>query len=274
LIGTKLSKEMLPRIPEPKGEPIKLLDQFPPQLVDRFKRQVKEIQEGFKPRISERPSEKIEMHLLETGLKELFNNASIGKWGNIKVDRGLLLVGIKSEVTPLYLQLKGETLIDENSFKQNLESLKEPLDGIFDKQLPNNFMIPSWILYPANGRYTLPFGMKPFVWWPLDATLRNAIIFQKFRVMTLYNPAFLIDELNRHGFDVQFGKDREMKIIKTIGEKRFEFSGMSYFIGAIRTQFFSDSSIVNFVRMAVEKIEAENFKQPTYISLDFDFLHD
>ena len=61
--------------------------------------------------------------------------------------------------------------------------------------------------------------------------------------------------------------------MKHIGEKRVEFSGMGYFIGAVRTQFLTDASIVNLVRMAVEKIEAENFKQPTHISLDFDFLY-
>jgi hypothetical protein len=273
-IGEKLSQEMLPKISEPKGEPIKLSDQFPQQLVERFKRQIKQIQEGFKPKTSERPPEKMEIQLLETGLNELFNGSSIGKWGNIKVDRGLLLVGIKSEKMPLYAQLKGETLMEENSFKQNLETMKEPLFEILDRQLPNNSAIPSWILYPTNGRYVLPFGMKPFVWWPLDAALRKAIIFQKFRVMTIYNPAFLIDELKRNGFDVQFEKDGKMKIIKAIGEKRYEFLGMDYFFGAIRTQFFSDASIVSFIRLAYEKMEAENFKQPTRVNLDFDFFHD
>jgi hypothetical protein len=196
------------------------------------------------------------------------------KWGNIKVDRGLLLVGIKTEETPLCLQLRREALLDENSFKQNLESLKDPVNGICDKKLPKNFVITSWILYPADDRYFLPFGMKPFLWWPLDAAVRKAIVFQQFRVMTLYNPAFLIDELNRNGFNVQFDKGRKMKIVKKFGEKSFEFSGMDHFIGAVRTQFYTDSSIVNFVRMAVEKIEAENFKQPTHISVDLDFLHD
>jgi hypothetical protein len=104
--------------------------------------------------------------------------------------------------------------------------------------------------------------------------VRKAIIFQKMRVMTLYNPGFLIDELNRNGFEVQFGQDEKIKIIKKIGEKSFEFAGMDHFIGAVRTQFYADTGIVNFVRMAVEKIEAENFTQPTHISLDLDFLHD
>ncbi|MGA2278771.1 MAG: hypothetical protein ABSG80_00555 [Verrucomicrobiota bacterium] len=47
---------------------------------------------------------------------------------------------------------------------------------------------------------------------------------------------------------------------------------MDHFIGAGRTQFYTDAGIVSFVRMAVEKIEAENFKQPTHVSVDLDFI--
>ncbi len=57
------------------------------------------------------------------------------------------------------------------------------------------------------------------------------------------------------------------------GEKRVEFLGMSYFIGAIRTQFFADAGVVNLVKLAIDKIEKEGFKEPTRISLDFDFLY-
>jgi hypothetical protein len=49
---------------------------------------------------------------------------------------------------------------------------------------------------------------------------------------------------------------------------------MDHFIGAVRTQFYADTGIVSFVRAAVDKIEAENFTQPTQISLDLDFIHD
>ena len=276
LIGTKLPEEMLPKVPEPQSEQIRKTPEqiLPPEILDRLKRQIKNIREAFKPQTLGHPPEKIKMQIAEMKLKELFDNSTIGKWGNIKVDRGLLLVGIKAEESPLCLQLKREALIDQNSFKQNLETLKEPVNGILDKKLPQNSVITSWILYPANGRYFLPFGMRPFLWWPLDAAVRKAIVFQQFRVMTLYNPAFLIDELNQNGFDVQFDKNRKMKIVKKIGEKSFEFSGMDYFIGAVRTQFYTDANIVSFVRMAVEKIEAENFKRPTHVSVDLDFYHD
>lgn len=275
LAGTKLPKEMLPKVREPQAEQERKTPEqkLPPEILDRLKRQIKGIQDAFKPQTSAHPPEKIEMHLAEVKLKELFDNSTIGKWGNIKVDRGLLLVGIKSEISPFCSQLKKEALTDENSFKQNLEALKNPVNGICDKKLPNNFVTTAWILYPVNERYFLPFGMKPFLWWPLDRAVIKAIVFQQFRVMTLYNPAFLIDELNRNGFDVQFDQNKRLKITKKIGEKSFEFSGMDHFIAAVRTQFYADTGIVNFVRKAVEKIEAENFQQPTQVSVDLDFLN-
>ena len=154
-----------------------------------------------------------------------------------------------------------------------MEKLKVATTEIIDKNLAQNFILTSWILYPTNGRYFHPFGMMPLFFWPLDVTVRKAIIFQKMRVMTLYNPGFLIAELNQHGFDVQFDKDRKMKIIKKIGEKCFEIAGIDHFIGAVRTQFYADTGIVSFVRKAVEKIEEENFQQSTHVSIDLDFLH-
>ena len=232
------------------------------------------MQEAFKPPLQNHPSNKVEMHLVETKLKELFDRSSLGKWGTIKVDRGLLLVGMKFDEMPIYSQLKKEPIETGASFQQNLENLKSPTAEIIDKSLPQNFILTSWILYPAEGRYFHPFGMIPLFFWPLDVTVRKAIIFQKMRVMTLYNPGFLIDELKRNGFEVQFGQDKKIKIIKKIGEKSFEFAGMDHFIGAVRTQFYADTGIVSFVRAAVDKIEAENFTQPTQISLDLDFIHD
>jgi hypothetical protein len=274
-VGAKIPKEMLPKISEPQDEPAnKPSEQFPLELLIRLKKQVKGIQEAFKPPLQNPPPNKIEMRLVETKLKELFDHSSLGKWGSIKADRGLLLVGMRFEEMPLYLQLKKAPLETGESFQQNMEKLKGATAEIFDKSLPQNFILTSWILYPANGRYFHPFGMMPLFFWPLDAAVRKAIIFQKMRVMTLYNPGFLIDELNQNGFDVQFGKDRKMRIVKKIGDKRFELAGMDHFIGAVRTQFYADTDIVSFVRAAVEKIEAEKFKQPTHISLDLDFLHD
>ena len=272
LAGGKLPKEMLPKISEAQAKPNS--EQLPPELLDRLKKQVKGMQEAFKPPLQNHPSNKVEMHLVETKLKELFDRSSLGKWGTIKVDRGLLLVGMKFDEMPIYSQLKKEPIETGASFQQNLENLKSPTAEIIDKSLPQNFILTSWILYPAEGRYFHPFGMIPLFFWTLDVTVRKAIIFQKMRVMTLYNPGFLIDELKRNGFEVQFGQDKKIKIIKKIGEKSFEFAGMDHFIGAVRTQFYADTGIVSFVRAAVDKIEAENFTQPTQIRLDLDFIHD
>jgi len=151
--------------------------------------------------------------------------------------------------------------------------LKIAMAEIIDKRLPQNFILTSEVLYPSIGRYFHPFGMMPLFFWPLDAKVRKAIIFQQLRVMTLYNPGFLIHELNRNGFDVQFGEDKEMKIVKKIGEKCFEFGGMEHFVGAVRTHFYADTGIVSLLQAVVGKMETENFKEPTHISLDLDFLH-
>jgi len=272
LVGGKLPKEMLPKILEVQAKPIS--EQLPPELLDRLKKQLKGMQEAFKPPLRKDPPENVGMLFIEMKLKELYDQSSIGKWGSIKVDRGLLLVGIRFKEMPLYSQLRGEPIDTGANFQRNLETLKSPTAEIIDKSLPQNFILTSWILYPAEGRYFLPFGMRPLFFWPLDAAVRKSIIFQEMRVMTLYNPVFLINDLRQIGLEVEFGKDMEFKIVKKNGEKRVECLGMGYFIGAIRTQFLADTGVVTMIQLAIEKVEKEGFKEPTHISLDFDFLYD
>jgi hypothetical protein len=275
LAGAKLPKEMLPKVAEPQSDQTRESSgqMLPPEILDRLNRQMKGIQEAFKPHATGNRPEKIEVQLVEIGLKNLFADSSVGKWGGIKADRGLLLLGIKSDEMPMYSQLKGEALVDSNSFKENLDALKDKVNEITDLKLPHNCVITSSMLYPSNDRYFLPFGMKPFLWWPLESQVRKAILFQKFRVMTLYNPAFLVRELNQNGFEVGFDKDRKWKITKESNGKHFEISGLDHFIGAVRTQLLADASIVDFVRTAFEKTMAENFTQPTQVHVDLDFLH-
>jgi hypothetical protein len=62
------------------------------------------------------------------------------------------------------------------------------------------------MFYPAEGRYELGLKMRPLFWWPLSTEVREAIIFKRMAVLTLYNPAFLIKALREAGFDVQFKK--------------------------------------------------------------------
>jgi hypothetical protein len=276
LFGKKLPKGMLPKTSELQTEPVKTIsDQLPPQLFERFKRQAKGIQEAFEPQFQNHPPENFEINLLQlSSLKGLLDRSLVGKWSSIKVDRGLMLVGMKFEIIPLYLQLKREPLENGESLKQNLENLKEATAEILDKNLSHNHILTSWLLYPIDGRYFLPFGMRPLFFWPLDVAVRKALIFQQMRVLTLYNPAFLVNDLRRAGLEVELGKDKDIKIVKKIGRKHIVFSGVGYFIGMVKTQFVSDASIVNLIQRAMDKFEVEDFSEPSCIDLNFDFIYE
>ena len=90
-------------------------------------------------------------------------------------------------------------------------------------------------------------------------------------VMTLYNPAFLINDLRCIGLNVEFKKDGGIFISKRYGEGHLKFVGVDYLYEMIQTHLFSEETIVSLVRKSVEQAENAKINKTTYVDLDFDF---
>jgi len=88
--------------------------------------------------------------------------------------------------------------------------------------------------------------------------------------MTVYNPAFLIDDLRRFGLEVTVDKDGSMHVWKKAGERRMEVQGIAYFLGLVQAQLFPDASVATLIRKFVETAEKANFKHSATVDLDLD----
>ena len=97
LVGRKLMSDKLPSITQdcqpamPSGH-----TSLPPQLLERLRKQITTIREAFNPKKTGRalPSSKIGVTYTCSKLEELYDRSSLGRWGHVKADRGLLLVGM------------------------------------------------------------------------------------------------------------------------------------------------------------------------------------
>jgi|GEM_PF-1646231 hypothetical protein len=270
--GRKLPKNMLPKISgQPQtGQPSSAT--WDADFKVRLKKQIGSMKKLFETREPDVMPEKLRMSLAFAKLEKLYGKSSADEWGYVQVGRGLLLIGVRFEESSWAEQVIKGPPNEGDIYKKNMERIPLLAREIVDKHLPDNGLIIGSMFYPAEGRYELGLKMRPLFWWPLSAGVREAIIFKKMVVMTLYNPAFLIKALREAGFDVEFKKGNGLHVTKEYGLGRMHVVGMTYLYELIQTHLFTEETIVTMLQKSVEKIEKARIKQTTYVSLDFDFV--
>jgi len=141
---------------------------LPARMLERLKRQIKRMQESFKPFDKDRllPPTGMSMEDTHSRLTELFRRTSSQNWGNLKVDRGLLIVGAKLRGNSLFDRLTSKTGAINN---RNLGRVAEGTREIVDMALQDNSIRFDWLPYPAHGRYSLLWATRPLFWWPIDS---------------------------------------------------------------------------------------------------------
>jgi hypothetical protein len=97
------------------------------------------------------------MTLACSKLAKLFNKSSPDTWGEAKVGRGLLIIGIKFEDSSFCSQVTKGPANDGGVYKKNLERVPMAAREIVNKSLPDNGILIDSMFYPAKGRYELHF---------------------------------------------------------------------------------------------------------------------
>ena len=270
--GRKFPKNMLPRISgKPQaGQPSNTT--WDADFKERLKKQVGNMKKVFEKRKSDVMPEKLKMSLAFAKLEKLYSKSSADEWGNVQIGRGLLLIGVRFEESSWEEQVTKGPPNEGDIYRRNMDRIPLLARKIVDKNLPDNGLLIDSMFYPAKGRYELGLKMRPLFWWPGRVEVREAIIFKKIAVMTLYNPAFLIKALREVGFDVEFKKGNGLHVTKKYGTGRLHVVGMSYLYELIQTHLFTEETIVTMLKKSVERVEKAKIKQTTYVDLDFDFV--
>jgi hypothetical protein len=270
--GRKFPKNMLPKISAKPQARQTSKNTWDVDFAKRLKKQVGNMKKVFEKPESVKMPEKHKMSLAFAKLEKLFSKASADDWGYVQVGRGLLLVGIRFEDSAWADQVTKDPSNDGEAYKRNLSRAPLLAREIVDKNLPDNGLVIDSMFYPAKGRYELGLKMRPLFWWPLSAEVREAIVFKRLGVMTLYNPAFLTKALREAGFDAHFKKGSGLQVSKKYGVGHLHITGVSYLYELIQTHLFSEETIVTMIKKTVERVEKAQIKQTTYVDLDFDFV--
>ena len=151
--------------------------------------------------------------------------------------------------------------------------IEEPAKAIVDKSLPDNSLRIDWVHYRARQRYELDREMQPLTWWPLPREVIEALLFKRFLVMTIYNPAFLIAELRATGLQVTSTREGTITIEKLLEEKRLKIQGIPYFLRLVQCHLLSGTTLSTLMtQMTSGCRKSAGLPRPGTVHFNLDLL--
>lgn len=269
LVGHKLTNALIPSGPRQTGHS-EVIPKLDSQRLEQLKRQINTIKNSFKPSVTNtlksHPSVNVDWNIEK--LTKLYKLSNIRRFRYVKADRGLLLVGIRLKRATLWSTL---AISDKTCGKEKMSGLEKGAAEIVDKTLSDNSLTTGFLPYSSCGRYALMLGMRPLLWWPLERKIIRALIFRRFIVMTLYNPAFLVKDLRELGFEVICERGTNLTIKKLYRGSLLEFKGFDYFYSMIQTYLFPEEKVCSLIEKTVASLNKAEFPFPAVIHLDLNF---
>ena len=270
LIFSELDQALLPVVSKvPLEKPPFALN---PSATDRLKRQIKSIHKGFMehpslPNVDDK-EQKIFGPPVFRNLEETFKATTYRFMKTIHADNaGLAFVGLKIRGKTMCNRLCGKPPSTEKSFLKALDVFK----AVVDKSIPDNSLRIGWLNFPSKDRYRLPTGATPIFWWPVSRELREAMIFRKFMVMTLFNPAHFIKALRDTGIDVKVDARGNLGISKNIQGQHVIWQGCGYLLSLMQHYMIPAVAVAQSVQLSFQKMEEAKLAGGSVVLWHVDF---
>lgn len=202
-------------------------------------------------------------------LTALYDEASLETASTAHVSPGLMLVGIKLPVTNLAERVLNDRAIDA---QRVISVIGQEAKKIMQPEVTKNSLQIGFLIFPGHGRYALTMGMTPVIWWPMRADVVEAIVSGRFMVMTLFNPAHLIDRFQRRGFVVTSDTPaRGFKLRAQKGDGMLTFHGLDFFLSLIPHDLITEDSVHDTVCGIIDDILTRPLTRSTRIDLQMSF---
>lgn len=230
------------------------LNDFPPAMKERLKRQLTKINDT----LHKKKKRKLNIHLdkiLKFYYKELntlLNKSKINKFTFSQLSNGLLCVVYKQKTRSLYSTVTKQS---EKKYDTQLCELIPRTKKLLHKNSKFNRIQISPLLYTRDGLpYFMP-GAKPIFWWNIDIELIQSIYFQKYLILTIFNPAHLLDEIKNQGYSIieKSGKKLDFKLELKNQKVSMEYHNFSFYIDLITQSLIKESGIVDFIKYSLDK---------------------
>ncbi len=188
-----------------------------------------------------------------------------------KLDNVNDLVEIKSQISVEYRIVskgmiicchfcKGASLYDR-WFSTDFDNF--PLDKMFEDI--SKIIIPDskynsvklgYVLYDDKDKPKLNPSAKPLFWQNLSLETLKKIYFSEVRLLTIYNPAFLVETLKEIGFEYEYDeRHKKNMLIKKIDDKLFKADGIQFYLDLIMSHLHDEESIKDTVDNAYQFVK-------------------
>lgn len=119
--------------------------------------------------------------------------------------------------------------------------------GIMKASRSDNAIVIGSLVYDRNGHMPHLPGMAHLFWWELPLEVVRAIVFHDVLVMTVFNPASLIDDLEHAGYTITGETPGVLTVTKRNGDRQIEVTGIDFYFRMIQQYLFSNSFILRML---------------------------
>jgi hypothetical protein len=241
---------------------------LPSRLRDRLVRQIRRMAMAFErptPEPADEISQTLDGHYGD--VNRLVAKARCGEFTCAQAGPSMLVVLYKGFAHTLFSRLDPDA---NEGWQGNLDSLPQEAVSIVKPGSTRNAVHIGSVLYAGDPVAPLLLGAQPLLWSPLHDEVLRQILFQEVVIFTLYNPAFLLDKLSEHGWEIIGEKPSELALRKTDKAGRYlRFEQLQYFL-RLRTEYlFTDNDIEALIRESLEVAEHANVEVGTKITFQF-----
>lgn len=195
-------------------------------------------------------------------IETLIKKAKINKGNCTQVSAGLAFVCIKLKKTKLYRKVLYRKVNKENLTENISETIIETVKNLAKDPKKHNSIIIDQLLYNKDlSDKSIP-GTIPLFWHHIDNNLLKQLYFTDCLVVSLFNPIYLIEEVEKMGFTVS-SKYANRKEVDNKKSKK-EVQQFDYFIPYIVNFLFNESFVINSLK-EIESSKANNHKNQFYI---------
>lgn len=184
----------------------------------------------------------------------------------LQFGKSLLLIGVRLRQAILYDRLG----TNDDSWNAKLFGLeKDAVNLVASGREDNALYIGSWP-FRENGMVPHRPGMTHLVWWPLSASVLRQLILQEIVVFTVFNPAHLLETLEKSGFNTTTAYPTQFSAEKCLGGKSIRLEGLTHYFQLIQEYFFSEEDVGALLRQLEDEFPKMEQSQAARIDLHFE----
>jgi hypothetical protein len=236
-----------------------------PNVLDknRYEKQMSRISESFKflNNPTESVKKKITIPSYYPDLEKTINENK-GGFTFTKIDKGLIVGCYRLDEETLADRILAEESINKNKIDEKYI----PIINSINSEI-NNFRIYGGMQIKDGVKTNYMLGLQPLFWQRIENNILKQIYFANVLIFTVYNPSFLISEIEKMGFSLS---ENKKELTKIIDGKIIRLTGIDYFLRMIHDYLYHEQIIIESIKETLDSLEKKGIKKNTVAKIVFN----